>query len=33
MGTFNTKAVLNADPRLIPDIADRICNEFVADGY
>lgn len=33
MGTFNTKAVLNADPKLIPAIADRICNEFAADGY
>lgn len=33
MGTFNTKAVLYGDPQLIPAIADRICQEFAADGY
>lgn len=33
MGTFNTKTVLNGNPSLIPAIADRICQEFSADGY
>lgn len=33
MGTFNTKTTLNARPALIPTIADRICQEFAADGY
>lgn len=33
MGTFNTKTILNGNPSLIPAIADRICQEFAADGY
>lgn len=33
MGTFNTKTVLNGNPSLIPAIAERICQEFAADGY
>lgn len=33
MGTFNTKTILNGDPALIPAIAERICQEFAADGY
>ena len=33
MGTFNTKSVLNADPSLIPAMADKICQEFANDGY
>jgi len=33
MGTFNTKAILNGNPSLIPAIADRICQELAVDGY
>lgn len=33
MGTFNTKAILNGNPSLIPAMADRICQVFAADGY
>lgn len=33
MGTFNTKAILNGNPSLIPAIADRLCAAFAADGY
>ncbi len=33
MGAFNTKAILNGNPSLIPNIADHICQEFAADGY
>jgi len=33
MGAFNTKTTLNGNPSLIPAIADRICQEFAADGY
>lgn len=33
MGTFNTKTVLNGNPSLIPAIAERICQEFSADGF
>lgn len=33
MGTFNTKTILNGNPSLILAIADRICQEFAADGY
>lgn len=33
MGTFNTKRILNGNPSLIPAIAERICQEFAADGY
>lgn len=33
MGVFNTKAVLDASPSLIPAMADRICQEFSAEGY
>lgn len=33
MGAFSTKTVLNGRPSLIPAIADRICQEFLADGY
>lgn len=33
MGTFNTKTILNANPSLIPVMAERICQEFAADGY
>ncbi len=33
MGAFNTKTILNGNPSLIPAIADRICQEFAADGY
>lgn len=33
MGTFNTKTVLNGNPSLIPAIAERVCQEFAADGY
>lgn len=33
MGVFNTKAILNGDPKLISKIADRICKDFRADGY
>lgn len=33
MGAFNTKAILNGNPNLIPAIADRICQTFAADGY
>lgn len=33
MGAFNTKAVLNGNPSYIPEIADRICQEFSLEGY
>lgn len=33
MGTFNTKAVLNGNSSLIPAIAERICQDFAADGF
>lgn len=33
MGAFNTKAILNGQTSLIPAMADRICQEFAADGY
>lgn len=33
MGAFNTKAILNGQASLIPAMADRICQEFAADGY
>lgn len=33
MGAFNTKTILNANPALIPAIAERICQDFAADGY
>lgn len=33
MGTFNTKKILYGNPTLIPTIADRICDEFMVDGY
>lgn len=33
MGAFNTKTILNGNPSLIPAIAERICQEFAADGY
>ena len=33
MGTFKTKATLYGSPDLIPNIADRICTAFAADGY
>lgn len=33
MGAFNTKTILNANPSLIAAIAERICQEFAADGY
>lgn len=33
MGAFNTKAILNGNPTLIPAIADRICQVFTVDGY
>lgn len=33
MGAFNTKTLLQGTPSLIPVIADRIDQAFVADGY
>lgn len=33
MGTFSTKTILNGNPSLIPEIADRICQVFALDGY
>ena len=33
MGTFNTKKLIYGDPSLIPAIASRIEETFVADGY
>lgn len=33
MGTFNTKTTLISRSDLIPVIAERICQEFSADGY
>lgn len=33
MGAFNTRAILNGNPSLIPTIADRICQVFAVDGY
>lgn len=33
MGTFKTTKVLNANPSLIPIIADAIVSEFKAEGY
>lgn len=33
MGTFNTHKIINADPSLIPAMADKITGYFKADGY
>lgn len=33
MGAFNTKVTLNGNPSYIPEIADRICQEFALEGY
>lgn len=33
MGAFNTTAILNGNTSLIPTIAERICRDFLADGY
>lgn len=33
MGAFKTKTTLFGNPNLIPNIANRICEEFAADGY
>lgn len=33
MGAFNTKKALMAPASLIPEMADRICAAFAADGY
>ncbi|MDE5750998.1 MAG: zinc ribbon domain-containing protein [Duncaniella sp.] len=33
MGAFNTTAILNGNPNLIPTIAEHICRDFSADGY
>ena len=33
MATFNTKKILYASPSLIPTIAERILEQFRAEGY
>lgn len=33
MGTFNTRKVINADPSLIPSMANKITSYFKAEGY
>lgn len=33
MGAFNTKVTLNGNPSYIPEIADKICQEFALEGY
>lgn len=33
MGAFSTKAILNGDPKYIPDVAERICQAFAEEGY
>ena len=33
MGTFNTHRIINADPSLIPAMADKIINYFSVEGY
>ena len=33
MATFNTKKILYASPSLIPTIAERISDQFRAEGY
>lgn len=33
MGAFNTKVTLNGNPSYIPEIADRICQNFTLEGY
>ena len=33
MGTFNTKTTLMGSPNLIPTIAERLTQEFAAEGY
>ena len=33
MGTFNTHKILNADPSLVPSMANKITSHFSAEGY
>lgn len=33
MGAFNTKVTLNGNPKYIPEITEKICQEFEKEGY